>query len=82
LALAGRTTVAAGRVAPSAVLLEDAINETACLEFVQVLHSGPEHFPTEVLDVLLLECVLLDKFQDEFPLLVAAMPPITVGVAV
>jgi hypothetical protein len=64
------------------MLLKDAINETARLEFVQVLHSGPEHFPAEVLDVLLVEGMLLDKFQDEFPLLVAAMPAVAVGVAV
>jgi hypothetical protein len=82
LALAGRTTVAAWSVVPSAVLLQDAINQATCLKFVEALHSSPKHFMAQVLDILLLEGVLLDKFQDEFPLLVAAMPAIAVGMAV
>jgi hypothetical protein len=82
LALAGRTTVAAGSVAPSTVLLEDAINQTARLEFVEVFHGGPEHFTTQVFDVLLVDVVLLDKFQDQVPLLVTAMPAIAIGVPV
>ncbi len=69
-------------MAPSTVLLEDAINETARLEFVELLHGGPEHFPAEVFDVLLVEVVLLDKFQDQVLLLVTAMPAIAIGVPV
>ena len=61
---------------------DDAINETARLEFVEVLHGRPEHFPTEVLDVLFVDVVLLDKFQNEFLMLVTAMPAIAIGVPV
>jgi hypothetical protein len=82
LALAGRTTVAAWSVTPSAVLLQDAINQAACLKFVEALHSGPEHFMAQVLDVLLLESMLSNKVQDQVPLLVAAMPSGTVAVPV
>jgi hypothetical protein len=82
LALAGRTSITAWRVAPSTVLLEDAVDESTGLKLVQVLHGGTEHITAEVFDLLLVEVVLLDKFEDQIPLLVAAMPAIAIGVAI
>jgi hypothetical protein len=64
------------------VLLQDTINQAACLKLVEALHRSPEHFMAQVLDVLLLESMLPNKVQDQVPLLVAAMPAGTVAVPV
>jgi hypothetical protein len=61
-------------MASTGIFLQDAINQTACLEFIQVFHRNSEHFLAQVLDVLLVESVLSNKVQDQIPLLVAAVP--------
>jgi hypothetical protein len=69
-------------MASTGMFLQNAINETAGLEFVQVFHRDSEHFLAQVLDVLLVESVLPNKVQDQIPLLVATVPSRAVAMPV
>lgn len=66
--------------AATAMLVEDAINETAGLELVQFPDPDAEHLMCSVVNLPLVEVMLGDEFEDEIPLFVRAGPGVAVDV--
>ena len=70
------------RVPFATIVLEHLINETTRLKLVEVSHSDPKHSLAELFNDCLVHFMLLNKLQDEFPLLVATLPSLSIGMTV